>query len=646
MPKRIAVMISGIDEEYQSTVLSGIQDCARENGADVVHFVAFGGLMNNAAHDTGENNIYDLCHFEDFDGVILLTNTIPDTTVTAGIVKRLQACSVPVTSVDCDLDAKFSHVGIDNVRAMQAVVRHVVYDHGVRSIGYISGPANNPESILRLNAFEAVLREAGIPLTEDMVYYGSFRSCDGADGAAYFCKRPAGVPKAIICANDAMALATILELEAHGLRVPEDVLVTGFDNTQAARNFEPAVTSVKRPLYESGCIAVEKLLGLRPEEPRSIILDTEFVRRKSCGCAEPLTMEELLEDSRKIRKSGYRTLDYYQVNVPMVNRMSCALAEAQTFGEAMEALQEFVRRSDCIRFYLCLNTNWNEVQREADPSGQRIKLLDTCITHGYTEEMSVPLAYVDGAFRTLPDFPSRQMLPSLEDGHTQPLLYFLMPLHFRDRGFGYCIFVNDGPRTENPLLHSWVMNIGNCLESVRKKEYLDKAMQELDQLYVMDPLCRINNRNGFNKYAADIFDESRRLHRQVMMMFIDMDGLKMINDTYSHKEGDSALRQLAKAIRMSCRHGEVYARFGGDEFIVFAGESNEEQAQVLAGQIQKRIDEYNLTSGKPYPLMASIGWHITEVDEESQLYPLITAADMKMYEEKKRKKVSRYLRHS
>ena len=125
-----------------------------------------------------------------------------------------------------------------------------------------------------------------------------------------------------------------------------------------------------------------------------------------------------------------------------------------------------------------------------------------------------------------------------------------------------------------------------------------------------------------------------------------MDGLKMINDTYSHKEGDSALRQLAKAIRMSCRHGEVYARFGGDEFIVFAGESNEEQAQVLAGQIQKRIDEYNLTSGKPYPLMASIGWHITEVDEESQLYPLITAADMKMYEEKKRKKVSRYLRHS
>ena len=74
--------------------------------------------------------------------------------------------------------------------------------------------------------------------------------------------------------------------------------------------------------------------------------------------------------------------------------------------------------------------------------------------------------------------------------------------------------------------------------------------------------------------------------------------------------------------------------------------ASEEQAKALSGAIQERIDEYNQISGKPYPLMASIGWHIAEVDEESQLYPLITAADMKMYEEKKRKKVSRYLRHS
>ena len=646
MKKKIAVVVSGVDEEYQSTVLRGLQDCAREHGTDVLHFVTFGGLMNNVGHDTGENNIYELCHFEEFDGVVLLTNTIPDSTVTSEIVKRLQACGVPVSSVDCDLGTKFSHVGIDNTRAMKEVVRHIVFDHGIRDIGYISGPPTNPESVMRYNAFESVMREAGIPVTDDMIFYGGFRSCDGADGAVYFCSRPAGVPRAIISANDAMAMATVLELEAHGLRVPEDVMVTGFDDTYAARTFEPAISSVRRPLYDSGRIAVEKILGLRPAEPRSIILDTEFVKRKSCGCNEFISQEAFLEDSRNIRKSSYKVLDYYQVNIPLVNRMSCALAECEDLQEVLRTLQDYVERMDCTRFYMCLNTNWNEVIREADQSGQKINLIDTRVTHGFTEQMSVPLAYVDGRFTSLPDFPAEQMMPACENEYDIPLLYFLLPLHFRDRGFGYVIFVNEQPRIENPLLHSWVMNIGNCLESLRKKEYLGKAMAELDQLYVMDPLCRINNRNGFNKYSAEIFEESCRAHKRVMMMFIDMDGLKMINDTYSHKEGDSALRQLAKCIRMSCKNGEVYARFGGDEFIVFAGEGSEEQAKALSGAIQERIDEYNQISGKPYPLMASIGWHIAEVDEESQLYPLITAADMKMYEEKKRKKVSRYLRHS
>ncbi len=644
MLKKIAVIVSGIDEEYQRSILQGVQACAEKMGAHVVHFVAFGGILRNARHDAGEYNIYQLCNYEDFDGVILLTNTISEASVTAEIVKTVQEYDIPVVSIDNDLDVKFFHIGIDNFAAMQKMVRHIVRDHGCRRIGYISGPEGNPESIQRYNAYESVLREAGIAQSKDLIYYGSFRSCDGRDGAKYFLKSKQGLPEAIVCANDAMALATVLTLEEHGVRVPEDVLVTGFDNIYAARNFEPAISSVERPLYRSGWLACEKILSgcELTESVRSEVLPTKSVFRCSCGCK----LEEDRDSVESFRKENYRILDFYQVNIPMVNRMACNLAESDTFAQNLETLKAFIEDSFCERFYLCLGEDWNRIDRNMDGGGQRIHLLDSCYTSkGYTEMMQVPLAWIDGAFTSLPAFPSKQMLPECEREREQASMYYMLPLHSRDRCFGYCILCGNQFRTNNPLLHSWVMNIANSLESIRKLEYLDSAMFELNQLYVMDPLCRINNRNGFNKYMADMFDECRRRQSTVMMMFIDMDGLKYINDTFSHEEGDNSLKQLAKAIKMCCRGGEIFARFGGDEFIVFGADYDNDRAQDLANRMQAWMDEYNSTSGKPYKIGASIGWHITQVDEDVSLYPLITAADKKMYEEKKRKRVSRYLRH-
>ncbi len=647
MLKKIAVIVSGIDEEYQSTILSGLRDSAREHGAKLMHFAAFGGILHNSNHDAGEYNIYKLCNYAEFDGAVLLTNTISDVNVTASIVDEIQKFDIPVVCIDNDLDVKFHHVGIDNFKAMEAMVRHVTEFHKCRNIGYISGPETNPESIMRFNAFEQVMREHNIPLTEDMIYYGSFRSCDGMEGAEYFLNRSSGLPEAIVCANDAMALATVLTLEESGLRVPEDVIVTGFDNIYAARNFDPAISSVQRPLYRSGYLAGEKLLNaLESEMPRSIVLETESVFSSSCGCCTVERGSEAERDSnRSFRKANYRILDFYHVNIPMVNRMSCNLAESDDFTHNLDILKPFIEKIDCNRFYLCLNTNWNEIREDREAGGQKLKLIDTYITGGYTEQMLVPLAFVNGEFTSLPTFPSKQMLPDCENDFDETMMYYLLPLHFRDRCFGYCVICDDTLDMENPLLHSWVMNIANSLESVRKMEYLDRAMHELDQLYVMDPLCKINNRNGFNKYSADIFEECRRLNKQVMMMFIDMDGLKMINDTYSHEEGDNGLKQLARAIKFSCKNGEIFARFGGDEFIIFAPDFGDEQAIDLANRIQAWMDEYNRTSGKPYPVAASIGWHICQVDDDTDLYPLITAADKKMYEEKKRKRVSRYLRH-
>jgi len=640
--RKVAVIVSGIDEEYQNTILKGIHAYAEEHGVHVVHFVAFAGTLCSERHDVGEYNIYSLCQYNDFDGVFLLINTISDSVFVAEIVKNLWRCRVPVICVDNDLDSRFYYVGIDNFNAMQNIIRHIVHDHHCKKVAYISGPKSNPECIQRYYAYESVMREAGLEIDPNLIYHSSFCSCDAADGINYFLAHSEVQPDAIICANDVTALATILVLDEHGIRVPEDIIVTGFDNIYAARNFFPAITSVSRPLFQTGYHACKTVLEAKPDTPHSNILKTKMELRQSCGCGcHAENKDEVDKDERTFRKNVYQQLNYYQVNVPFMTRMSYVLAESKSFAQSLENLKIFVKESGYDRFYLCLNEGWNDQRIEKTADGQKVYFAESYTSHGYAETMQVPLALTNGIFTDLPSFPSKQMLPDCELKYDTPTLYYMMPLHFRDQCFGYCIFCGAHFNIENPLIHTWVMNVANALENIQKKEHLDQALAEVNALYIKDSLCGINNRNGFNKYMADVFETCQAENRTCMMMFIDMDGLKYVNDAFSHEEGDNALYQLSCAIKKSCKNGEVSARFGGDEFIVFATNYSEEQAQALSDAIHKGLKKYNSISGKAYEVDASIGWYVTAVSEEDTLSELITAADKKMYEEKKRKKAAR-----
>jgi diguanylate cyclase (GGDEF)-like protein len=127
-------------------------------------------------------------------------------------------------------------------------------------------------------------------------------------------------------------------------------------------------------------------------------------------------------------------------------------------------------------------------------------------------------------------------------------------------------------------------------------------------------------------------------------MFIDMDRLKFINDNYGHSAGDDAIYKIAYAIRKSCTDNEVCCRFGGDEFIIFAADYTDSDAEAITLKIQKNIDTINATDQLPYQLSASTGYYITTPVEGDDIFNLVTVADNIMYESKKKKKLSKYLK--
>ena len=186
--------------------------------------------------------------------------------------------------------------------------------------------------------------------------------------------------------------------------------------------------------------------------------------------------------------------------------------------------------------------------------------------------------------------------------------------------------------------------MSNSLENMRKIITLEFAVDRLGKLYTQDTFSGIYNRNGFVKATKDIYADCVKNNRSVMLMFIDLDGLKTINDTYGHDIGDLAISSIAGVLRSVCKQGEIYCRFGGDEFIVFSADSNEELGKDLTKRIQDAIEVVNDSMANPFSLSASIGFTIAEPRPGEDLFRFVTAADKVMYEQKRKKKLSKYLK--
>ena len=406
-PIEIAVIVAGIDEEYQNGVIDGIRHCAKMNNANISCFCAFGGVLANSKFDVGEYNIYSLINYSKFDGVILMTNTISSPVDKEKIIAKVKSTGLPVTILDCDEHPEFYNISIDNYTAMQAIVRHVIEKHNVKRLNYISGPMENPEAAERMRAFRETIAEYSIPYEYERVFVGEFRAADGKNAVDAFLSSGLQRPQAIICANDAMALAAVEELGNFGYKIPDDMIVTGFDNTYNARHHLPALTTVSRPLDDAGFKACEILIGLiiGREYPKNTVLNASPVFSESCGC---VSVEET--DISEYRVSAYKLLNSCRMDVSLLNRMTTELADTQDSASTIHTVSKIINEIKFDRFCLCLCSNWDQVVS----NGLNIDPTDTSSyqIHGYTPKMLAPLVLENNINDPVSMFDSADMYPA------------------------------------------------------------------------------------------------------------------------------------------------------------------------------------------------------------------------------------------
>ncbi len=620
--KTIGVFISTYGE-FQEVLSKSISKRSKELNYNVVFFSSFGGYGQDN-YDEGQAQITEIPIYEKLDGIILT----PDTYAIKGFKERIinnikSRSNCPIVSVRSKLD-DYYNVLIDDNTVLEDIIRHFIVVHGFTRINFLAGPKGFPDSDKRLDSYKRILEEYHIPIEDERIYYGDFWRVKPYEAVDYWISSSLPLPQAIICANDYMAITTCEALYKKGIKVPEQIAVSGCDDSTDSSEYTPTITTAQMPIDDMGIEAVNKIYRHieGQEQPKDSYVRTIPIYRESCSCK----YNPVAEQSKHKRYYINRYIEL-QKAVSQVGYMSGDLTCLTKIEQINNRLRFYVYENvGFTDFYLCLFPDWQDYKDETE------KIVIT-----EKDEMLMEIGIKDTVDFSRIRFSRKDLFPTefLED---TPSIYFVSMLHHQENAFGYAVLRYKDVQIYSQTFQAWMINVGNALENVRIHGELNRLVYKLEDMYIRDELTGIYNRRGLallgNKYLKQAKEEKITL----MVFSADLDNLKLINDNYGHINGDIALKAVADALQKAADDDEICIRGGGDEFTVIGLEYNEQKMNRFKQKFIDELEKFNQSGYYLFHIYVSYGWSLMVPEENSTVEDFMMISDAEMYKQKHEKK--------
>lgn len=292
---------------YQFSILTGVVDAVRDYD---VNLICVCGSEFDVPRDYSRNAnlIYNWVDESNIDGIMMVSTIFNyvDAEFQTRYCKRLDPLPLRVLG---QISADVPNTTIDNMSGLRDVIRHLISRHGFRHLAFVGGPRYNKDADERYQTYMDVLAEYQIPLDPNLVLEGDFMYIDGERVVSQLLDERKVKVDAIIASNDDMAFGILDSLRARGIKVPEQMAVTGFDDAEGASTAIPPLTTVSQPVYQQAYDSVELLLSqVRGENaPRNLVFLTQPVYRRSCGCP-PLAVQKTMMVGEGAAEKGLGSL--------------------------------------------------------------------------------------------------------------------------------------------------------------------------------------------------------------------------------------------------------------------------------------------------------------------------------------------------
>lgn len=620
--KKIALFIGQLFGEYQTGVTKALEIEAKAKGYQLDVFMNFGIYGNNFLYAEGEKSIRFIPRLEDYEGIIMASDTYELPGFDEELCRFIrQQVRKPIISLRKE-DADCYSVIIDDKQSMRNVVEHFVDHHGFTRVCFMTGKMQMVDAQRRLEGYREVMAEHNIEVTDHMIFYGNYWRNMGREAVEWFLDQPER-PQAIVCSNDYMAISVCDALQERGLKLPDDICVSGFDDTDEGKFYIPSISSMRLPHNMIGKRAIEILdeilHGGFPNKRQMI--PVEMRARGTCGCTASMdyhAVQELLSQKVNLEHT-LSSLAY----------MSVSFDNANTIEQLLETANFYCRVLPFQKMYLCLRDEEETAKRGTD------------IVNPYTERM-ILRAILGGNEVEIHNekFDRRELIPEKyrKSGETM----YIVTMHDKTDYFGYLAMFVDELMSIDHVFQIWLLSFSDALGKLKMYQE-SQELTDMRKKFEIDVLTGIGNRRMLDREVRTRHEKLTANAREPFTLFsIDMDDLKMINDTYGHQMGDEALCTLAHILDKECGEAGCAMRIGGDEFQVWLDVYSQEEIDDYINRVRRAIGEVNASKKNVFYLSASIGFAVCR--HGIPLMESIKEADDRMYREKRDKKKNRGVR--
>ncbi|MCR5098120.1 MAG: GGDEF domain-containing protein [Lachnospiraceae bacterium] len=607
----IALFLGELQLDSQRKVLEGITESAIAEGNNIVVYALT--LSSDNEFNKGEAATMMQDDFSVYDGFIIYAESIYSEEIRKVVIDKIRKTGRPFASVDFPIEGAIN-ISSNNEGAMRTLSRHLIEIHDIKTINFIGGPADSVDACIRRRVFEEELERVGRKLDPARCYTGDYYARSGRAAVKYYEDHGLLEADAYVCVNDQMALGAFYALFDRGISIPEDTIISGYDNIFEAANHYPRITTVNRFEKRIGKTAYRNVvLAINGKKyDKNPIINSEPVFAESCGCAarRPVNHRMVVNQYSRIKLREARYAE-------MISDLTVQLTNAKNVDDVVDSVIPCISELNCDAFTLAAMTDG----KEDEP------------TQGANASV---LKYDMGTISIDRDVDISEFHPRF-DNTEGGSFYTIYSLHYREKYFGYTSIRNSIMPLFSEFYRVLMMTISSALEQVSNIERMQDMIKKLDEMWVYDPMTHVYNRAGFFKFSEKILEEARRDREDMFFIFLDLDGLKKVNDEYGHETGDRMICDMADVLKDTSEEEELLMRYGGDEFVVFGKGLSPEDVEAYVKRIRKAMQDTNSASERVYTLDASIGYHMVPYDNDKPLSGLIELADQDMYREKRAK---------
>ena len=646
--KRVALFIDYAETEYSQKMIAGANSILKERGYDLLIFPTGGGENFGRVYDYQFLAVASHMTSVNVDGIIFVTTqalTYYEHEFVESYIKSFS--SIPIVSIGF-IYGSIPSIVANSDDAMKELVSHLITVHQRKNFALLDVTNGAQDAKIRRQVFLETLAEYGIVFDERKSIVGSFDYYIAQQALEEYRAKNGGFDfDAVVALNDQMAFACIDCLRKYGIRVPEDIVVTGFDNECRAMLGAPPLTTVDQNIELQAALAAEKLCNVIEKKSYELItpVNSRVVYRRSCGC--------LTEDAgffKERGKGGWIIKSRYDDH-------GFGLAEWYVRrGEFTQVIKMFtdmqvndsldVFRSHLNHDMVAFGINSAAIVLFENPISTDkmfyFTLPDSAMVFttldgetGFTLDDSAPPVHFHPRKQILPEY----ILSSLDGMYVVSLfrnsvLYGYML--FRPGNFDITVYTMVCRVIANNLASSYVLS-----KNAEERRELTDKYSIVHAISVTDELTGLLNRRGFLSLAEKTLAASAARQGSGIVLFGDIDGLKHINDTYGHAAGDKAIITEARLLKEAFRTSDVIGRMGGDEFAIIAPSLGPAKYLEIRDALDEACLAWNELSDEPFVLSISLGY-VSYPDPDAggsgyELQKLLDKADASLYQEKRKK---------